>query len=285
MPKILHFTPVRKPADVLELHLRSLIGINKENFSLTYSFFDDNVDEESSTILEQFVENNKNALLHQFDLEKASNYKGNERWVPQLYQRITLIKNKAIQYFLQHDFDYLFLSDADLIINPDCLKNLVSKQLDFCASVFWTHFKGNLTYTPNAWYAKHLGFSKEDLMRFKTPGTYEVDFTGACTLLSRNILEAGVSFEKISNIEFLGEDKHFCIRAAVLGFQAYLNTEYPCFHIYQQSNVQEGKPLLDNNFDFNLEDYLDENWEAKLDEMVTPKKKSILQRAKLRFRK
>tara|TARA_R100000935_G_scaffold50402_1_gene76266 strand:+ start:12934 stop:13794 length:861 start_codon:yes stop_codon:yes gene_type:complete len=279
MYKILHFSPVRKELEIVKQHLTSLGNLRKSNINLTLSFFDDNIDVRSSSYLKYFVENTEGALLHKFELMKSKNYIGEERWVPPLYQRITVIKNKVIEFFLNNDFDYLFLTDSDLIIQPLTLENLIEQRRDFCSSIFWTHFNNSFTYTPNAWFSKSKGFDIQDLINLKEKGIYAVDFTGACTLLSRKILEKNVSFSKIPNINYLGEDKHFCIRSAVMGFQPYVSTYYPAFHIYNSSYIKTGELLLQTNFNYNyLDNWLNEEWIKEIEIWLRPKNKSLLKR-------
>lgn len=284
MFKILHFSPVRKSSEIVKLHLESLKKLNYKGFELHFSFFDDNIDEGSSLLLKEFITSTENAFLHKFELDNNLNYNGPKRWVPSLYDRITIIKDKAIDFFLKNNYDYLFLTDSDLIIHHRTLGNLIDQKKDFCSSIFWTHFDNTVTFTPNAWYSKHLGFNKIDLLNFRKKGTFPVDFTGACTLLSRKILEEGVSFKKIPIINYLGEDKHFCIRASVMGYQAFVNTEYPAFHLYNSSNIEKGNQILECNFSDNyLEDWLNDDWEDKIDLWLKPPKKRLLHRLKAKF--
>lgn len=60
---------------------------------------------------------------------------------------------------------------------------------------------------------------------------------GACTLIRRSVLEAGVNFDRIPNVSFWGEDRHFCIRAQAYGFQLFVDTHYPAYHIYRLSDL------------------------------------------------
>src|SRR5690606_16148011 len=47
-----------------------------------------------------------------------------------------------------------------------------------------------------------------------------------------------VSFSEIKNLSFWGEDRHFCIRAAALGLSLYVDTNYPAYHIYRESDLE-----------------------------------------------
>lgn len=79
--------------------------------------------------------------------------------------------------------------------------------------------------------------SEEFLQQLKRPGTYKVGGLGACTLISRRALDIGVSFKEIYNLGLIGEDRHFCVRAAALGLELYADTHYPPFHIYRESEL------------------------------------------------
>lgn len=275
---ILHFSPVKKENKIIELHLQSLKDLQSDDLNLTYSFFDDNDDIQSSILLEKFVNNFYNAILFtQADIKlEDKNKNQKERWDTHSYKRITTIKNFAIKYFLEGDYDYLFLTDSDLILHPDTLKTLLKQEKHFCAEIFWTKFKGSPTYTPNAWYSSNIGFSLEDLLQFKKKGTYKVDFTGACTLLSRTILNDNVTFKKIPNVNYLGEDKHFCIRASVNEYEIYVNTEYPSFHIYDSELLDEGKAFVKSGYNLGyLNKWLDSEWENDISKWLQPRKKSI----------
>lgn len=279
--KILHFSPVRKESEVVELHLQSLKDLKWGEQNLTFSFFDDNSDPLSSTKLKDFVSNLDNAILFtQSDVELENNVdKQSERWTLDSYKRITTIKNFAIEYFLKEDYDYLFFTDSDLILHPETLSELLKQNKHFCSEIFWTKFENTPTYAPNGWYSKPHGYTKEDLLIFREKGTYKVDFTGACTLLSRNILLDNVSFKKIPNLDFLGEDKHFCIRASVMSYDIYLNTFCPAFHLYDMNLVAEGKAFVESGYNLNyLNKWLNNDWEEKIIPWLYTKKKSFFKR-------
>ncbi|MGQ9778299.1 MAG: glycosyltransferase family 2 protein [Bacillota bacterium] len=76
------------------------------------------------------------------------------------------------------------------------------------------------------------------LEMLRWPGLYKVGGLGGCTLLGRRALEAGVSFAPLPNLDLLGEDRHFCIRAAALGLELYADTLYPPYHIYRESDLE-----------------------------------------------
>ncbi|WP_328130652.1 hypothetical protein [Peribacillus frigoritolerans] len=72
------------------------------------------------------------------------------------------------------------------------------------------------------------------IRQMRTPGVHKVGGLGACTLISQKALKAGVNFNRIENLSFWGEDRHFCIRAAALGISMYVDTHLPAYHIYRE---------------------------------------------------
>ncbi|MDE6814992.1 MAG: glycosyl transferase, partial [Lachnospiraceae bacterium] len=63
---------------------------------------------------------------------------------------------------------------------------------------------------------------------------------GVCDiiLMSRTAKLAGVNFKDIYNVSFVGESAHFAIRAAVLGFQIYIDTCCPAYHIFDEQQLE-----------------------------------------------
>jgi hypothetical protein len=69
------------------------------------------------------------------------------------------------------------------------------------------------------------------------PGVYRVGGLGACTLISRRALDAGVTYEPLYNVSWWGEDRHFCLRAVALDFELWADTHCPPFHVYREADL------------------------------------------------
>jgi hypothetical protein len=132
------------------------------------------------------------------------------------------------------------------------MEQLLSANKDILCNVFWTSWQPNTVEMPQVWLQDQYNFyeadqnvslSDEDICQktfefielLRNPGVYEVGGLGACTLISRDALLKGVSFKKIKNVSFWGEDRHFCIRAAALDIPLFVDTHYPAYHIYRIS--------------------------------------------------
>lgn len=266
MKKVIHFTPVRKQSEIVNLHLNSLRNLKCIDFDLSLTFFDDNVEKKSSEILKNFISKQENSKLWDINLSMSPVKSTESRWDGSAYKRITEIKDFILFEFLKTDAEFLFLTDADLVLHPDTLKHMLDQKKDFISTIFWTHFEGRPTYFPNAWMSNSKIFkNKEDFLSLKENKIVPVDYTGACTLLSRKIIAEGVKFKKIPQVNAFGEDKHFCIRAGVLGFQPFLTTYYPAFHIYSNDLIEQAKRWIENDYNYDyLDTWLNDEWSNKI---------------------
>ena len=101
-------------------------------------FFDDNRNEVDSKYLNEFAKAYSNISFLNLNIDKSV-YK-DHLWTNSDVDRIIFIKNSAISYALKNNYDFLFLVDADLVLNPNTLLHLLSLNKDFVFEVFWTLF-------------------------------------------------------------------------------------------------------------------------------------------------
>lgn len=92
---------------------------------------------------------------------------------------------------------------------------------------------------PNAWDYDHYSFFDGSLDLYRIPSCYRVGGTGACMLISRAAIEAGVTYSRFNNVSWWGEDRYFQLHAQARGFDLWLDTTCPVFHIYRESLLGE----------------------------------------------
>ena len=164
----------------------------------------------------------------------------NHTWT--LYDMLKMCELRSILTDAVRDggYDYLFSIDTDVIVQPETLETLLSRSVPIVTEVFWTRSDSGFEWA-NAWQADNYGVTVEDFARWKTPGFYPVGMAGACTLIHRSVFEAGVSYRQIPNVQkaLIGEDRHFCVRAACAGFSQWLDTTCPARHLYRLSEYQK----------------------------------------------
>lgn len=159
----------------------------------------------------------------------------------------TLLTDKA----LADGYDYYFSIDTDVIVQPETLAQLLAAKRSIVSEVFWTVSDGGFEWC-NAWECDNYGVYPATLDKWHAAGLYHVGMTGACTLIHRRVFETGVNYRKIPNVQhaLVGEDRHFCVRAACAGFTCWLDTHYPATHLYRLSEYvkfMEARRNGDNN--------------------------------------
>lgn len=238
-PRVLIGSPVRRNPAVLKEFLESLGKLKQDVCSIDYYFVDDNDTLESSRLLQEFAECNNQCVISYSIGQKPAFVCDDttHRWSDALIERVAGFKNTIIAYALDHNYDYLFLIDSDLLLYPATIEHLIATGKDIISEVFWTRWQPHADLLPQVWEYDTYGFSADFVERLKSPGVYEVGGLGACTLISRKALQSGVNFNQLYNVTFWGEDRHFCIRAVALGFRLYVDTQFPAYHIYRDAEL------------------------------------------------
>lgn len=270
MVRVLVGSPVRQKPEILAYFLESLktlktsrTGNESQQISLDYLFVDDNVDPAAQSLLRSFHREGSQVYIRDAGV-RIGRYDCNgptHAWREDLIWKVAEFKDSMIRYALLSGYDYLFLIDSDLVLHPETLLHLLSLGKDIVCEIFWTKWQPGSPELPQVWLrdqytlyhsARGENLSKEEiyartmafLEQLKVPGVYEVGGLGACTLISRRAMESGVCFKEIPNVSFWGEDRHFCIRAAALGFKLYVDTNFPAYHIYRDEDLIKLRGLI-----------------------------------------
>ncbi|WP_432401172.1 glycosyltransferase family 2 protein [Wukongibacter sp. M2B1] len=252
--RILIGSPVRQNPNILKEFLESLKQLNKENLLVDYYFIDNNEDVKSKELLKDFMAYGKIELdeIKVEDLYVCD--ENTHKWNERLIWRVADYKNRIIEHCKKESYDYLFMIDSDIVLHPSTLTHLIETKKDIISEIFWTKWKSDGVLLPQVWLydqyslvpqGREEKLTKEEAARrnnlfikeLRKPGIYKVGGLGACTLISKKALEKGVDYREIYNISFWGEDRHFCIKAVALGFELFVDTHYPAYHIYRQSDL------------------------------------------------
>lgn len=262
--RILIGSPVRQSPAILQRFFHALKWLKQDQLELDYYFIDNNDEAESSRLLAQFAADHKGVTI-EAATENSSTYLRNETthyWNDELIWKVAAFKDRMIDHAREEGYDGLFLIDSDLLLHPDTLSHLVAAEVDIVSEIFWTRWQPEAAPQPQVWvrdeyvqWEQRRGEQLSDqqlaeryyafLEKLRKPGLYEVGGLGACTLISRRALEAGVNFKPIPNLSYWGEDRHFCIRAAAIGLKLFVDTHCPAFHIYRSSDLEESDAYLD----------------------------------------
>lgn len=252
LKRILVGSPVCQKPEILNAFLSSLKKLSRSGFLMDYAFVDDNKDAKSSQLLKHFHREDSDLTIF------PPHGNGN------LMLRVGGFKNQIIKYALEQKYDALFFVDSDLILHPGLVEHLSHAKKDVISEIFWTSRHPGQRLEPNVWLFDEYDLAyrtpgevldeetaekREELFldSLKVPGIYEVGGLGACTLITREALLKGVDFSYIPNLTIRGEDRFFCIRAAVLGISLFVDTMYPAYHIYHPSDLSGAEAYVEKS--------------------------------------
>lgn len=255
--RVLVGSPIRQKPNILKEFLQSLKELDQQTCIIDFCFVDDNTQEESRQQLQSFAQD----ISAQVFITKADQvndvYVCNELthyWSDAIIWKVAHFKDVIFEFALAHNYDYVFLIDSDIVLHPQTIDQLIADNKEIVSEIFWTHWQPGFRKSPQVWlydtytqYEVGCGenLTNEDvhlrhnefISTMLNPGLYPVGGLGACTLISKKALDRGARFKKINNLTFWGEDRHFCIRAAALDIGMWVDTYYPAYHIYRESDL------------------------------------------------
>mgnify|MGYP001290593188 FL=1 len=253
--RILVASPVRQSPEILREYAQSLINLKTDDFQVDFLFIDDNISEESRSVLKKLTGILGGTVLDGYKKEKRQEQYIPHQWDGSSIARVTDYRNQILELAKDEGYDWLFFVDTDLLLHPVTLKHLVGHEKDIVSEIYWTDWTYSGVLRPQVWlYDNYTQYeinrqfplnseqirqkTKEFYEMLRKPGLYKVGGLGGCTLISKKVIESGVSFSPIYNLSFPGEDRHFCVRAAVHGFEMYADTYYPAYHIYRKTDLK-----------------------------------------------
>lgn len=170
------------------------------------------------------------------------------QWGQSAMARVGYNKNLILKYALETKADYVFLCDADLILDKYTVRSLLDAEKPIVTATYWTRWSKRVTEqqrapaSPQVWlrhpyFLDGRGMDEAEFRdKLLSRSVQRVWGFGACTLISRRVLEAGLSFDYLPDVpkEGLmgGEDRHFCIRAERMHIDAYADNWPDIQHIY-----------------------------------------------------
>lgn len=253
--RILVASPVRQRPDILKEYAESLLNMNTEGFKPDFLFIDDNSDKASAEILQKLTGILSGTLIKGSSSAPSKVMPDTRhKWDFITIQKVSEYRNRILQLAREGDYEGLFFIDSDLLLHPNTLRHLMAQDKAIIAEIYWTRWAPSGPLYPQVWlYDNYTQFISEgaaalspDQIKSRTedfhamlkrPGVYRVGGLGGCMFIGKAVLKSDVSFTKVYNLSFAGEDRHFCVRAAVHGFEMYVDTSYPAYHIYRLSDL------------------------------------------------
>ena len=233
--KILIGGPVRQDRDIFTEHLKSLrsLGLPEGCTADRYFIFND------CDLSSCLAPGERYEIINTGDEFVCTEQ--THSWSYRNFDKMPMLRNRMLELALSGGYDYYFLVDSDLVLRQETLRHLLEQKKDLISELFWTPLEPSGGWCwQNAWEYDQASASPEAIEMWKKPGVYPVGGTGACFLMSRKVIEAGVSYTPIRNIRcFFGEDRWFCIRAVVAGFDIFIDTQCEPIHLYRRSAYEQ----------------------------------------------
>jgi hypothetical protein len=217
--KILVGAPVNQTTEIFERYLTSLRNLNGK-FDLFFILH-------NSPHLKELLNDNE-----YIEFNTSTKYEPHN-WTPKNLKEVGIMRNMLLDYVKANNYDYFFSVDSDQLVHPNTLQHLLSFDKDIVGEIMWTKWKIDDKEMPNAWLSDYYEFGNFPIDLFRVPGLYKVGMLCGCYLIKKEVWLAGVNYNPIYNISFTAwEDRAFFVRAAVHGFDCYLDTSYPIEHLY-----------------------------------------------------
>lgn len=248
--RVLIASIINQKSAVLQYFLYSLAALRKEKQIVDFLLIDDEVELGSTELLRTFQLEHEHVSLMKSKVILGSKQDqrlavdGDEYPI----EGLAGLKEWIIRYTYKHRYDALLLVDANLMLCPDTLERLIDADKEIISCIYWISQGESGRELPqvqmpdvarvrresNGNRTEQGSISKEEqafLDQMRIPGVYEVGRTGGCTLIRRQAIEQGASFRRLYNLSYPEEERHFSIRATVLGFPLFVDTHCPAFHM------------------------------------------------------
>lgn len=230
--KILAGSPVRQDETVLKYHLSSLRQQElPPNVEMDFLFVDDSDEHDLAGLVTTYAP--QCIILEGDERPPDSSYSvgaQTHHWNEPTLDHLAKQRQRILDYAVEHDYDWIFLCDTDLLIEPRTIKSLLSTRKPLVSAVFWTNWqKGDpRSLGPNVWlrnpyHQDGLGMAHHEFWkRLVERKITRVYGGGACHLIQTPLVEKGIHYyPRLPGLPregmWQGEDRTF----AILAFQLH----------------------------------------------------------------
>ena len=239
MKKILITAPVHQNAKIFKEYLWSLNRLEiPEGYEVYKYFYLHN-----SGNLKKFLSPNEYEIFN--DNTKIEESEKTHIWKTQNFNSVSQMRTKALEYARENNFDYIFSVDSDVILHKKTLCDLIEKEKDLIAKIYWTAWNSNTPWNlmPNCYDSRSDDgkiIYKDGIEKYKIIGTYEVGVTGAVILISSKIFnEPLINYYPIKILSTSHwEDYAFCVKCKCFfpDLKIYIDTIHPAKHLYREED-------------------------------------------------
>lgn len=249
---------VRKPLDILQPHIQSLLWQElPPRTRLHFCWVDDFTlgQDDAKAYLRTVAAEHGGEVLRGLPSamgDFTDDHPLAHQWSLEAMRRVGQHKNKLLKRALELKADAVFLVDADVLLDRTILTSLIACDKPIACAVYWTRWTRQTTETQKIWsgpqcWLRHPYFldgrgMDEATFRSKLVKREltRVWGQGACSLISRRVLEAGIDFAPAPDFPQVGlqagEDRQFCIKAERAHLDMWADPWGDSFHVYHRTD-------------------------------------------------
>lgn len=221
-PIIVVGCPVQDREHIIEEYLQCISNLDYPKDRIIPCFFVNNTSDKTGQIILDWISNvNSDYKMIIYD-RKDNVYKkrkDDQSRQKRDYTLFAVVRNHFLKLIKDNgiDWDYLFSVDSDILVQPDTLTRLLSHQKSIVSALVYNGLNwGQREYN---YRVKKVTSGREGYCVYQhiPHNIFEVDVTGACYLIKREVIDAGVKYSSTG----FGEDIGFCEAAKEKGFEIY----------------------------------------------------------------
>lgn len=242
MKKILITAPVHQDAKVFKEYLWSLNRLNiPEGYTTEKHFYLHNADN-----LKKFLQPDEYEIFKDDTEVQQSDI--THVWTKKNFSSVAQMRTKALEYARENNFDYIFSVDSDVILHKNTIIDLLSRNTDIIAKIYWTAWDANKPWLlmPNCYDSRRKSGQitySVGIDTYKIIGVYQTGVTGAAILISSRIFNNPlITYYPIDMLsQSYWEDFAFSCRCRCIipDIQFYIDTVHPAKHLYRKEEIDK----------------------------------------------
>lgn len=252
--KVLAGCVVRQEPQVFQTYLKLLtLQIIPEAVQMDLAFILDCKDDDVlNKKLEKLARGVKAKLLPPRSRPEGAIYAVGDRthiWAPETFAHLAGEKHRLCSYAMENGYDYMWLVDSDLLLEPTTLRSLLCTYRSAVSAVFWTEWQADqpASLGPNVWLKHPYGQEGYGMLRgefwqdLADRKLLEVAGGGACFLMHRAVHDKGVHYSPLlaalpQEDMWRGEDRTFALRAERFHVKQFADAWPDIFHAYHPTD-------------------------------------------------
>jgi len=229
--KLLIGSVINQKSNVVKEFLISLKELKRENLTIDYLFIDYGLDGQTTNLLNQLTAKSRSMTV----LKKSHN--------------LAEEKNKLVSWAREREYDYLFMTNADLILDPKTLTHLISLNKDIVSEIYWTTIYGSRSKLPLRWLDEYVTDSQvevesKDMINYvnklASHGLFPSNVIGDSTLFSKKALQQNITFlEKTIVIPLINQEMQITQIGKHLGIEGFVDTCFSAFHVSSEADKNQ----------------------------------------------